>query len=824
MALKRSQTRAGKKIGVSARPPAPKPPAKAAINGKTPAKKSAAQKVVASKAPAKQAAKTPTANNVIPKANKAVKLAPKVSPKKSTAKKTTSNKPRRKSLVQQALPFWSELLETNVESADQTAISIPETVNKPLPEPENTMSAATITPKKSITELAINTIRTLSIDGVQAANSGHPGTPMALAPIAYSIWQNEMRYDPTDPNWPARDRFVLSCGHASMLLYSMLHLAEVRDLEADGKPGDRLSVPLDDIKNFRQWHSKCPGHPEHFHTVGVETTTGPLGQGCGNSVGMALSSKWLAAKFNRPGFRLFDFNVYTVCSDGDLMEGVAAEAASLAGHLELDNLCWIYDDNKITIEGETDLAFSEDVGLRFEGLGWNVVKVDDANDIDALTAAYRNFQSCKGKPTLIIVRSIIGWGSPNKANTHGAHGAPLGPDEIKLTKQAYGWPDDQSFLVPDEVREHFRSGIGARGQRQHETWNNNWADYARKYPDAAAEWQQLNSGELPAGWDRDIPEFPADPKGLATRVSGGKVLNGVAKNLPWLVGGSADLAPSTMTLLNGESDFEHGNYGGRNMHFGIREHAMGAALNGMALCKLRPYGATFFVFYDYCKPSVRLSALGKLPALYIFTHDSIGVGEDGPTHQPIEHMAALRAVPDLIDMRPGDANEVSEAYRAIIAIKDRPTAMVLTRQNLPTLDRSKYASAKGTAQGAYILADAANGQPSVILIGTGSELSLCVEAYEKLTAEGIAARVVSMPSWYLFSQQSPEYQESVLPASVTNRVACEAAAKFGWERYLGFRGIFVGMYGYGASAPAPLLYKNFGITADAVYEAAKKLL
>ncbi|MDX1963410.1 MAG: transketolase [Pirellulales bacterium] len=699
-----------------------------------------------------------------------------------------------------------------------------------------TLSSAAVssTPSRpSIEQLAINTIRTLSMDGVQAANSGHPGTPMALAPVAYTLWQNEMRYDPAAPNWPARDRFVLSCGHASMLLYSMLHLAEVRQLDAAGQPTGELACPIEHVKNFRQWHSRCPGHPEHYETSGVETTTGPLGQGCGNSVGMAIASRWLGARFNRPGFRLFDYNVYVICSDGDLMEGVACEAASLAGHLRLDNLCWIYDDNKITIEGETDLAFSEDVGRRFEGLGWNVVHVADANDLDALAGAYRSFHSCQNKPTLIIVRSVIGYGSPNKANTHGAHGAPLGPDEVKLTKQAYGWPDDQTFLVPDEVREHFRQGVQARGERLHATWQNQFADYTRKYPEAAAEWQMIDRGELPANWASEIPEFVADAKGLATRVSGGKVLNAVARQVPWLIGGSADLAPSTMTLLTFDGnggDFDAHNYGGRNFHFGIREHAMAAALNGMALCKVRPYGATFFVFFDYCKPSVRLSALGKLPVIYIFTHDSIGVGEDGPTHQPIEHLAAARAIPNLIVLRPGDANEVSAAWRTIMPIKDRPTLFVLTRQNLPTLDRTKYASAAGTARGAYVLADApqvaqtANGLPSVILIGTGSELSLCVEAYEKLAAAGVAARVVSMPSWELFEAQSAEYKESVLPAAVTARVACEAGCKFGWERYLGSRGIFIGMNGYGASAPAGTLYKNFGITTDGIVAAAQSLV
>jgi transketolase len=651
---------------------------------------------------------------------------------------------------------------------------------------------------------------------------------MALAPVAYALWQNELRYNPAVPNWPGRDRFILSCGHASMLLYSMLHLSEVVQLDAKGKPTGELACTLEHVKNFRQWHSRCPGHPEQFETTGVETTTGPLGQGCGNSVGMAMAERWLAARFNKPGFDLFNYNVYAMCSDGDLMEGVSCEAASMAGHLKLSNLCWIYDDNKITIEGETDLAFSEDVGKRFEGLGWNVAKVADANDLGAMKKALQSFHNCKDKPTLIIVRSIIGWGSPNKANTHGAHGAPLGADEIKLTKEAYSWTGEEAFHVPEEVHEHFRNGIGARGKKLYDAWQKLFTDYATKHPELAKEWKSIESGELPAGWDKEIPVFPADPKGLATRVSGGKVLNGIAKNIPWMIGGSADLAPSTMTLLTFDGnggDFEAKNYGGRNLHFGIREHGMAAALNGMALSGLRAYGATFFVFFDYCKPSVRLSALGRLPVIYVFTHDSIGVGEDGPTHQPIEHLAAARAVPNLIVMRPGDANEVSEGYRAVMQIKDRAAMFVLTRQNLPTLDRTKYAAASGTAKGAYVLAcNAPDGKPTVILIGTGSELSLCVEAYEKLVAEGVKARLISMPSWELFEAQGAEYKEKILPAASVNRVACEAAAKFGWERYLGFRGIFVGMNGYGASAPAETLYKKFGITTDAVYAAAKSLL
>jgi transketolase len=689
------------------------------------------------------------------------------------------------------------------------------------------MSVTESRPSTSIEQLAINTIRTLSMDAVQAANSGHPGTPMALAPVAYMLWQKHLKYDPGAPNWPARDRFVLSCGHASMLIYSLLHLAQVVQLDHNGQPTGELAVPLEHVKRFRQLHSRTPGHPEQFETTGVETTTGPLGQGCGNSVGMAIAQRWLAAHFNRPNYRLFDYNVWVLCSDGDLMEGVANEAASIAGHLGLSNLCWIYDDNKITIEGHTELAFSEDVGRRFEGLGWNVLKVGDANDLDAINVAYEEFLNTHDKPTLIIVRSVIGYGAPTKADTHEAHGAPLGANEIKATKAFYGWPDDAQFLAPEEVIDHFREGVAARGVKLRAEWEQRFAAYADEYPELAQQWRLMERRELPKDWDADIPSFPADAKGVASRISSGKVLNAVAKRVPWLIGGSADLAPSTMTLLTfpeAGGDFETDNYAGRNFHFGIREHGMAAAANGMALSHLRPYGATFFVFYDYCKPSVRLAALTRLNPIFIFTHDSIGLGEDGPTHQPIEHLAAARAVPNLITLRPGDANEVAEAWRTLMPIKDRPVALVLTRQNLPTLDRSKYAAASGVAKGAYILADADGGKPRVILMATGSELSLAVEAYEKLKADGVLARVVSMPSWELFEMQDEAYRASVLPPAITARVAVEAAAKFGWERYLGFNGRFVGMNGYGASAPASALFKHFGITAEAVVSAAKAAL
>jgi transketolase len=684
------------------------------------------------------------------------------------------------------------------------------------------MSVSTV----SIEQLAVNTIRTLSMDAVQAANSGHPGTPMALAPVTYTLFNEVLKYDPEHPNWPGRDRFVLSCGHASMLLYSTLHLAGVKQLDHDGKPTGELACPLEEIKKFRQLHSRCPGHPENFMTSGVETTTGPLGQGAGNSVGMAIAQRWLAARFNKPGFELFDYNVYVLASDGDLMEGVCAEAASLAGHLKLSNLCWIYDDNRITIEGDTSLAFSEDVGRRFEGYGWNVVKVADANDLAALRKAYATFAKTNDRPTLVILRSHIAWGSPNKVDTHEAHGAPLGEDEIRLTKEAYGWPADEKFLVPDDVVEHFREGIGARGQQAFDAWQKSFAEYAKKHPELARQWQQMERGELPEGWDADIPVFPADAKGVASRTSGGKVLNSIAARVPWLIGGSADLAPSTMTLLKfeGAGHFGPNNYAGHNFHFGIREHGMAAASNGMALSKLRPFCATFFIFSDYLRPSMRLSALMHQPVLYVFTHDSIGVGEDGPTHQPVEHLAACRAIPGLIVMRPGDANEVSEAYRTVMQIKDRPVAMVLTRQNLPTLDRGRFAPASGLAKGGYVLADASDGKPQVILMGTGSEVSTCVEAYEQLEKEGIKARVVSLPSFELFLAQDQAYRDSVLPPGTAARVAVEAGVVQGWEKFLGPQGRFVGMSSYGASAPGGTLFKHFGIIAANVVSQAKSLL
>ena len=682
------------------------------------------------------------------------------------------------------------------------------------------------TTSKDLTQLAINTIRTLAMDGVEAAGCGHPGTPMALAPVTYQLWTDPLSYDPSAPQWPNRDRYVRSCGHASMLIYSMLHLASVQKVNAQGSATGELSVTLDDLRNFRQWDSATPGHPEFGHTSGVETTTGPLGQGCGNSVGMALASKWLAARYNKPGFDLFGYNVYAQCSDGDLMEGVACESASLAGHLKLDNLCWIYDDNNITIEGETDLAFSEDVGQRFQGLGWNVIKVSDANDLDALSKAYEAFSQCNDAPTLIIVKSIIGYGSPNKANTAAAHGAKLGEDEVRLTKAFYGWPEDESFVVPDEVLEHFQNTLGQRGLDNRTAWESLFEQYRAEYSELAKEVDLIRSNDLPAGWDRELPEFPADEKGIATRSSSGQALNAFAAKIPWLIGGSADLAPSTNTLLKFEDvgDFDANNYGGRNMHFGIREHAMAATLNGMALSGLRPYGATFFVFSDYLRPSMRLSALMGLPAIYVFTHDSIGVGEDGPTHQPVEQLAAARAIPGITVIRPCDANEAAHAWKAALAQRNRPTALILTRQNLPTLDRTQCSSAESVSQGGYVLADAKNGKPEILLLASGSEVSLALEAYQQLTADGIQARVVSMPSFELFEEQSQEYRDQVLPPQVTARVAVEAGIRQGWDRYLGSTGAFVGMDSFGVSAPFSKIYQEFGFTTENVVAQAKQQL
>jgi transketolase len=672
----------------------------------------------------------------------------------------------------------------------------------------------------------VNTIRTLAMDAVQAANSGHPGAPMALAPVAYCLWQRFLRFDPADPIWPNRDRFVLSAGHASMLLYSMLHLTGVKavskEYEALGEP----SVPLEAIKHFRQLDSRCPGHPEYRWTSGVETTTGPLGQGLANSVGMAIAGRWQAAHFNRPGFEgLIDFDVYALCGDGCMMEGISAEAASLAGHLKLSNLCWIYDNNRITIEGHTALTFSDDVATRFIGHGWNVTRVGDANDLDMLTRAFETFRSTRDRPTLIIVDSHIAYGAPNKQDTSAAHGEPLGEPEIRLAKRNYGWPEDAKFLVPDGVYEHFQAGIGKRGKELRETWFARVKEYRAKYPELADQFYRLHHRQLPEGWDKGIPTFPADPKGVATRDASGKVLNAIAQNVPWLMGGSADLAPSCKTRLtfDGAGDFTP-EKPGRNLHFGIREHAMAAVLNGMALVKVRAFGSTFLIFSDYAKPSIRLSALMELPVIYVFTHDSIGVGEDGPTHQPIEQVAALRMIPGLVVLRPADANETVEAWKVVMKLHHEPAALVLTRQALPTIDRSKYADAAGVARGAYILADAPGGKPEVLLLATGSEVAVCLAAHEQLKADGVRARVVSMPCWELFDDQPQEYRDRVLPPDVTARVSVEQASVFGWAKYVGATGHSIGMRSFGASAPLKDLVKKFGFTPEHVVAAAREQL
>jgi transketolase len=678
--------------------------------------------------------------------------------------------------------------------------------------------------RTDIDRLAIDTIRTLSMDAVQAANSGHPGTPMALAPVAYAIWQELLRYDVQDPAWIDRDRFVLSCGHASMLLYSLLHLAGVRELDGAGRASGREAVPLDEIRRFRQLDGRCPGHPERGWTSGVETTTGPLGQGVANSVGMALARNWLAARYNRPGFPIFAHRVIALCSDGDLMEGVANEAASLAGHLGLGDLCWVWDDNRITIEGSTELAFREDVPERFQALGWNVVRVDDANDVAAMCAALRAFELENRRPTLITVRSEIGWGSPKKQGSHAAHGEPLGEDEVRATKRAYGWPEDQRFYVPDGVRERFAELLGARGRAVRAAWNELWKRYQAEHPGLARELEQMRRGALPEAWDAKLPSFPADAKGVATRDASGKALNAVAPAVPWLLGGSADLAPSNKSRLafDGAGDVRPGAFGGRNLHFGVREHAMAAIANGMALSGLRPYAATFLIFSDYLKPALRLSALMELPVVHVYTHDSIGVGEDGPTHQPVEQLASLRSIPGCTVIRPADANETAEAWRVALAHAHGPTCLVLTRQALPTLDRSAFAPAAGLRRGGYVLKDARD--PQLILIGTGSEVALCVAAAEQLAKEGVAARVVSLPSWELFERESQRYRDEVLPPALRARVAVEAASGFGWRRWVGDAGEIVCMHGFGASAPLKDLLKKYGFTVEAVVAAARRQL
>ncbi|MBO0911193.1 MAG: transketolase [Acidobacteria bacterium] len=674
--------------------------------------------------------------------------------------------------------------------------------------------------------LSINTIRTLSIDAVEKAHSGHPGAPMALAPAAYVLWQQFLRFDPANPVWPNRDRFILSNGHASMLLYSMLYLTGVKSVDSEYKVLDRPSVTLDDIKNFRQLDSRTPGHPEYRLTSGVETTTGPLGQGAGASVGMSMASNWLRARYNRPGFEIFNYNIYTFCSDGDLMEGVGSEAASLAGHLKLPNLCWIYDDNSITLDGPADWSFNEDVAGRFRAYGWHVTQVLDANDLRALEKALREFLATGDRPTLIMVKSHIGYGSPHKQDTNAAHGEPLGADEVKLVKKFYGWPEDAQFLVPEGVLDNFREGIGKRGRELSSKWTELFSSYAAQFPELGDHIHRMQRRELPRGWDKSLPAFPADRKGLATRESSGKVLNAVAQSVPWLIGGAADLATSNKTDLKfeGAGIFEAGNYGGRNIHFGVREHAMGAALNGMALAKVRPFGGTFFNFTDYMRPAMRIASIAEIPTIYVLTHDSIGLGEDGPTHQPIEQLASLRAMPHMIVMRPGDANEVVEAWKVIMALKHNPVSLVLTRQALPTIDRAEYRPAFGVARGGYILGDAPGAKPELILIGTGSELWLCVSAYEKLKAEGVRVRVVSMPSTDIFDMQDEAYRRSVLPPEVEARVSVEAASVFGWERYVGDRGAAIGMTSFGASAPAKDLFEKFGFTVDHVLEVARKVL
>jgi transketolase len=668
------------------------------------------------------------------------------------------------------------------------------------------MTAAHASRPPELDQLCITTIRTLAMDAVQKANSGHPGTPMAMAPVAYLLWDRYLRHDPANPAWPNRDRFVLSIGHASMLLYSLLHLTG-------------YGLTLDDIKRFRQLGSPCAGHPEYGLAPGVETTTGPLGQGVATSVGMAIAERWLAATFNRPGHPIVDYRVFALCGDGDMMEGVSSEAASLAGHLGLANLVWIYDNNHITIEGHTALAFSEDVATRFMAYNWCVHRVGDANDLELLARALDVAVQERQRPSLIIVDSHIAWGSPNKQDTSGAHGEPLGEEEIRATKQRYGWNPDWHFHVPDEVRRAMGEAV-ARGATREAEWRARFAAYAQAHPDLARQWEAMQRRALPAGWDADLPAFPADPKGLAGREASAKVLGAIAPKIPWLVGGAADLTPSTKTRLPEGGDFEKGTYGGRNLHFGVREHAMGAILNGLALSRLRPFGAGFLIFSDYSRPTVRLAALMEQPVIYVFTHDSIGVGEDGPTHQPIEHLASLRAIPHLVVLRPADANEVAVAWRVIMETTDRPAALVLSRQALPTFDRTRYAPADGLRRGGYVLADA-GGTPDVILMATGSEVQLCVAAHEQLRSEGLRTRVVSLPSWELFEEQPPAYRAEVLPPGVRARVAVEAAAAFGWRRYAGLDGAVIARRDYGASAPLKELLRAFGFTVEKVVEAAR---
>jgi transketolase len=679
---------------------------------------------------------------------------------------------------------------------------------------------------QNLDQLSINTIRTLSIDAVQQAKSGHPGTPMALAPLVYTIWNRVMRFDPKDPIWPNRDRFVLSNGHASMLLWSILCLTGTRAVNAEYERLGQPSVTLDDIRRFRQLDSKAPGHPEYHWTSGVEATTGPLGQGVAMSVGMAIAEKWLANRFNRTGYDIFDYRIYAIGGDGCMMEGVASEAASLAAHLQLDNLCWIYDNNHITIEGNTRIAFTEDIAARFLGYGWNVLRVGDANDIDSIQHALTVFAQTKGRPTFIILDSHIGYGAPNLQDTAAAHGEPLGEEEVRLAKRSYGWPEDAKFFVPDGVREHFMAGIGARGAEARRQWTELFASYKSTYGELASEIEMMQRRELPSGWDRNLPVFPADKKGIAGRDASGQVLNVLAQNIPWFLGGSADLGSSNRTALKyeGAGDFEADNPGGKNLHFGVREHAMSAIVNGLSLSKLRPFAGTFLIFSDYARPAIRLAALMELPTIYVFTHDAMGDGEDGPTHQPVEQLASLRAIPGLVTLRPADANEVVEAYRYVMQLRHVPAVLALSRQALQTLDRTKYAPATGVAHGAYVLADPPGGNPDVILIASGSEVSLAVNAHETLLLQGIRSRVVSMPSWDIFDHQTPEYRDSVLPPSVKLRVAIEQASTLGWERYVGPYGRIIGMKTFGASAPLKELQRKFGFEPERVVEVVKELM
>jgi transketolase len=659
-------------------------------------------------------------------------------------------------------------------------------------------------------QLCVNTLRCLAMDAVEKANSGHPGMPMGAAPMAYVLWTRFLKYHPCKPGWPNRDRFILSAGHGCVLLYSLLHLTG-------------YDMTLDDIQQFRQWGSKTPGHPEHSLASGIETTTGPLGQGFSTGVGMAIAQKYLAAYFNRPGHAVVDYKICGIVSDGDLMEGVASETASLAGHLGLDNIIYLYDDNHISIEGPTDLAFTEDTRRRFEAYGWFVQEIADGNDLEAIEQALGAAQAEKGRPSLIKVRTHIAYGSPNKQDSAEAHGAPLGEEEVKQTKQNLGWPVEPKFHIPDEALAHFRKAI-EQGERAEAEWQERLAAYRQAFPELAAEWDRYVRGELPAGWAAKIPTFQPSDGPMATRQASGKVLNAVAPVLPLLLGGSADLAPSNNTYLKGLGDFSQGNYGGRNFHFGVREHGMAAILNGMALSGLLPYGGTFMVFSDYARPAIRLAALMEAHSIFVFTHDSIFLGEDGPTHQPVEHLPALRAIPNLSVIRPADANETAVAWRVALERRDGPVALALTRQGVPVIDRSRYAAAEGLTRGGYVLADAPGKAPEVVLIASGSEVPVALEAYEKLTAEGIAARVVSLPSWDLFEKQPQGYKDEVLPPGVTARLAIEAAVPLGWERYVGLKGAVIGMTRFGASAPYKVLAEKFGFTAANVVRRAKELL